>query len=82
MYTSVHPNPGSACMTRRLFVTLIPFYISILLEELEDFEIIGKAGKILRLMKGYSGCFERQQSIIHRSKEFVDVNGHDGRIGL
>ena len=33
------------------FVTLIPFYISILLEELEDFEIIGKAGKILRLMK-------------------------------
>ena len=33
------------------FVTLIPFYISILLEGLQDFEIIGKAGKILRLMK-------------------------------
>ena len=33
------------------FMTLIPFYLSILLEELEDFQIIGKAGKILRLLK-------------------------------
>lgn len=33
------------------FVTLLPFYISIILEELQDFEIIGKAGKILRLLK-------------------------------
>ena len=31
--------------------TLIPFYLAILLEELEDYEIIGKAGKILRLLK-------------------------------
>jgi len=30
---------------------IIPFYLSILLEGLEDFEIIGKAGKIVRLVK-------------------------------
>ena len=35
------------------FVTLLPFYVSIILEELQDFEIIGKAGKILRLLKVY-----------------------------
>ena len=30
---------------------IIPFYLSLLLEGLEDFEIIGKAGKIIRLVK-------------------------------
>ena len=33
------------------FICLIPFFTSLILEELEDFEIIGKAGKIIRLMK-------------------------------
>ena len=33
------------------FVVLLPFYASIILEGLEDYEIIGKAGKMLRLMK-------------------------------
>ena len=33
------------------FMSLIPFYIALLLEGLEDYEIIGKAGKILRLLK-------------------------------
>lgn len=31
---------------------IIPFYLSLLLEGLEDFEIIGKTGKIIRLIKG------------------------------
>ena len=30
---------------------IIPFYLSLLLEGLEDFEIIGKAGKIIRLVR-------------------------------
>ena len=30
---------------------IIPFYLSLLLEGLEDFEIIGKTGKIIRLIK-------------------------------
>ena len=33
------------------FIALLPFYVSLVLEELEDYEIIGKAGKIIRLMK-------------------------------
>ena len=32
-------------------LAIIPFYLSILLEGLKDFEIIGKAGKIIRLIK-------------------------------
>ena len=32
-------------------LAIIPFYISILLEGLEDFEIIGKTGKIIRLIR-------------------------------
>ena len=33
------------------FGTLFPFYLSLLLQGLEDYEIIGKAGKIIRLAK-------------------------------
>ena len=33
------------------FICLIPFYISLLLEGLEDVKIIGKAGKIIRFLK-------------------------------
>ena len=33
------------------FLCLIPFYISLMLEGLEDFEIVGKAGKIVRFLK-------------------------------
>ena len=33
------------------FICLIPFYISMLLEGLEDVEIVGKAGKIIRFLK-------------------------------
>ena len=33
------------------FLAIVPFYLSLLLEGLEDFEIIGKAGKIIRLVK-------------------------------
>ena len=32
-------------------LTLVPFYLAVLLKELEDLEIVGKAGKILRLLK-------------------------------
>ena len=35
------------------FVAIIPFYIALLLEGLEDMEIIGKAGKIIRLIRWY-----------------------------
>ena len=33
------------------FFALVPFYVSLVLEELEDYQIIGKAGKIVRLMR-------------------------------
>ena len=33
------------------FFALLPFYVSMMLEELEDYQIIGKAGKIIRLMR-------------------------------
>ena len=33
------------------FICLIPFYISMLLEGLEDVEIVGKAGKMIRFLK-------------------------------
>ena len=33
------------------FIALVPFYVSLILEGLEDYEIIGKAGKMIRLMK-------------------------------
>ena len=32
-------------------VAICPFYISLILEGLEDFEIIGKTGKIIRLVR-------------------------------
>lgn len=32
-------------------LAIVPFYLSLLLEGLEDFEIIGKAGKIVRLIR-------------------------------
>ena len=32
-------------------MAICPFYLSLLLEGLEDFEIIGKAGKIVRLVR-------------------------------
>ena len=32
-------------------MAICPFYLSLILEELEDFEIIGKAGKIVRLVR-------------------------------
>ena len=33
-------------------VAICPFYINLILEGLEDFEIIGKTGKIIRLVRG------------------------------
>ena len=33
-------------------VAICPFYISLILEGLEDFEIIGKTGKMIRLVGG------------------------------
>lgn len=33
------------------FVCLIPFFMSLLLEGLEDVEIVGKAGKMIRFLK-------------------------------
>ena len=33
------------------FLAILPFFLSILLEGLEDFEIIGKTGKIIRLVR-------------------------------
>ena len=34
---------------------ICPFYISLILEGLEDFEIIGKTGKIIRLVRNGGG---------------------------
>ena len=36
------------------FVAICPFYISLILEGLEDFAIIGKTGKIIRLVRSRS----------------------------
>ena len=33
------------------FLAILPFFFSLLLEELEDYEIIGKTGKIIRLVR-------------------------------
>ena len=33
------------------FVAICPFYVSLILEGLEDLEIIGKTGKIIRLVR-------------------------------
>ena len=33
------------------FLAILPFFLSLLLEELEDYEIIGKTGKIIRLIR-------------------------------
>ena len=33
------------------FFAVVPFYLSVLLEGLEDFEIIGKTGKMIRLVR-------------------------------
>ena len=33
------------------FIAILPFFISMILEELSDYQIIGKAGKIIGLMK-------------------------------
>ena len=42
------------------FFALLPFYVSLVLEELEDYQIIGKAGKIVRLMRvKYERVFEK-----------------------
>ena len=43
------------------FFALLPFYVSLVLEELEDYQIIGKAGKIVRLMRvRYERVFEKK----------------------
>ena len=42
---------------------IIPFYLSLLLEGLEDFEIIGKAGKIIRLVKVKTEAYTIESSI-------------------
>ena len=33
------------------FLTLIPFYLGIILQQLQDFQVIGKAGKMVRLVR-------------------------------
>ena len=38
-------------------VVIFPFYISLVLEGLEDFEIIGKTGKIIRLVIFFKDIF-------------------------
>ena len=32
-------------------MAILPFFVSILLEGLEDFEIVGKTGKVIRLIR-------------------------------
>ena len=32
-------------------IAIIPFYVALVLKELEDFQVIGKAGKIIRLVR-------------------------------
>ena len=48
-WNSIHCVQGPMNIIDML--AIIPFYLSLLLEGLEDFEIIGKAGKIVRLVK-------------------------------
>ena len=37
------------------FFAILPFFLSVLLEGLEDYEIIGKTGKIIRLIRFREG---------------------------
>jgi hypothetical protein len=46
-------------------LAIIPFYLSLLLEGLEDFEIIGKAGKIVRLVK-VTKKSEKERTVFYR----------------
>ena len=39
-------------------LAIVPFYLALLLEGLEDMEIIGKAGKIVRLIRFISNCID------------------------
>ena len=39
-------------------LAIVPFYLALLLEGLEDMEIIGKAGKIIRLIRFISNCID------------------------
>ena len=33
------------------FIAIAPFYFALLLEEFQDYEIIGKAGKLIRILR-------------------------------
>ena len=60
---------------------IIPFYVSILLEGLEDYEIIGKTGKIIRLVRVMRVLrlfklvrhFAGLQSLLHTLKQAYQV---------
>jgi hypothetical protein len=46
-------------------LAIIPFYLSLLLEGLEDLEIIGKAGKFVRLVK-VTKKSEKERTVFYR----------------
>ena len=47
-------------------VAICPFYISLILEGLEDFAIIGKTGKIIRLVRTLS--FNGETAMLPRTE--------------
>ena len=63
------------------FAAIVPFYVSILLEGLEDYEIIGKTGKIIRLVRVMRVLrlfklvrhFAGLQSLLHTLKQAYQV---------
>jgi hypothetical protein len=59
-------------------LAIIPFYLSLLLEGLEDLEIIGKAGKFVRLVK-VTKKSEKERTVFYRFCFFTrhsDLKGH------
>ena len=54
-------------------VAICPFYISLILEGLEDFEIIGKTGKMIRLVSGARFGSDQNHSWLMPDSQLYDI---------
>ena len=56
------------------FLSLLPFYISLVFIALEDFSDIGKAGKIIRLIKVILSILKKWNLLKNEFKNIWDWN--------